>query len=256
MAVSATQGKQIEAFVGWSRIIFVWAGIIFLCTAAYAAFSWARFLPPVHTIAVEGVGRATIKPDLATISFSVISEGSTVPGLQEDNNQKINKAIVLVKGFGIDAQDIKTTGYTLSPKYRYDQKTGRSSIDGYTLTQTVVVRVRVLDNAGKILGGLPDVGINEISGPNFSVEDQDIYLNEARAAAFTKARAKAVALARMAGARLGRVVTFSENQDGNYPRPLYMKTEAVGGDRGGVSPQIETGSEEAQVTVSVTFEIR
>lgn len=233
----------------------MWAGIIFLCTVAYAAFSWTRTLPARHTIAVEGAGRVMIKPDIATISFSVVSEGINVPSLQEDNNQKINTAIALVKGFGIDAKDIQTAHYNLSPKYRYDQKTGKSSIDGYSLTQMVVVTVRVLDTAGKILGGLPGLGINEISGPNFSVEDQDAYLNNARAEAFAKARGKAQVLARMAGVRLGRIVTFSENQGGMYPQPMYLKTEAIGGDAGGVSPQIEPGSEEAQVRVNVTFEI-
>lgn len=233
----------------------MWAGIIFLCTAAYAAFSWTRTLPARHTIVVYGVGRALIKPDIATISFSVVSEGINVPSLQEDADQKINKAIALVKELGIDAKDIKTAGYNLSPKYRYNQKTGASSIDGYSLTQTVVVTVRVLDTAGKILGGLPGLGINEISGPNFSVEDQDMYLNKARAEALVKARGKAQALARMAGVRLGRIVTFSENQGNMYPQPMYLKTEAIGGDAGGVSPQIESGSEEAHVIVSVTFEI-
>lgn len=255
MAVNTTPRKQQLVFVGWSRIIFVWAGIIFLCTVSYAAFSWARTLPARHTIVVEGVGRMFIKPDIATISFSVVSEGINVPSLQEDTDQKINKAIALVKELGIDAKDIKTAGYNLSPKYRYNQKIGTSSIDGYSLTQTVVVTVRVLDTAGKILGGLPALGINEISGPHLSVDDQDMYLNKARAEAFVKARGKAQALARMAGVRLGRVITFSENQGGDYPRPMYLKAEAVGGGVGGILPQIEPGSEEAQVIVSVTFEI-
>lgn len=255
MAVNTTQGKKIGAFVGWSRIIFAWAGIIFLCAAAYAVFSWAQKLPARRTIVVEGVGKAMIEPDIAMISFSMISEGISVPSLQKDNNQKINKAIALVKKLGIDAKDIKTAGYNLVPKYHYDQKTGTPSIDGYSFTQMMVVTVRVLDNAGKILGALPGLGINEISGPNFSVEDQDIYLNKARQEAFVKARGKAQVLARMAGVRLGRIVTFSENQGGMYPQPMYLKTEAIGGDAGGVSPQIEPGSEEAQVGVSVTFEI-
>lgn len=255
MAINTTPGKQQLAFVGWSRIILVWAGIIFLCTVAYAAFSWARTLPARHTIVVHGVGRALLKPDIATLSFSVVSEGINVPGLQEDTDQKINKAIALVKKLGIEAKDIKTTGYNLSPKYRYDQKTGRSSIDGYSLTQTVVVTVRVLDTAGKIVGGLPGLGINEISGPHLSVDDPDRYLNEARAEAFAKARGKAEVQARMAGVRLGRVITFSENQGDDYPRPMYLKAEAVGGDAGGRAPQIEPGSEEAHVRVSVTFEI-
>ena len=106
------------------------------------------------------------------------------------------------------------------------------------------------------MGALPAVGINQLSGPNFSVEDPELYLNEARKEAFEKARAKAMALARMSRVRLGRVVTFSENQGGGYPMPMYAKMEAMGGDRGGIPPQIEPGSEEVNISVSVTFEIR
>ena len=223
--------------------------------SAYALYNWARALPPSHTITITAEGKATIKPDIATISFSVVSEGTNVSGLQNDNNEKINKAIVTVKNSGVAAKDIQTTGYNLSPKYRYDSKTGKSSIEGYQLTQMVVVKVRDLENVSKILGALPGMGINQLNGPNFGVEDPDTYLNQARAEAFAKARGKAMELARLAGVRLGRVVTFSENQGGGgYPMPMYAKAEAMGGEAPTL-PQIEPGSEEARVNVSVTFEV-
>ena len=58
---------------------------------------------------------------------------------------------------------------------------------------------------------------------------------------------------RAAGVSIGRVVTFSENSGGGYPRPMYMKADmAVGGE----SPAFEPGTDEAQVNVNVTFEIR
>lgn len=196
-----------------------------------------------------------VKPDIATISFAVVSEGANPTALQNDNNKKINDAIALVKGFEVDAKDIQTSGYSLSPRYQYNPKTGKSSIDGYTLTQTVTVKVRNLDNAGKVLGGLPATGINQLSGPNFSVEDPEKYLNEARKEAFAKARTKAAELARFNGVSLGGVMSFSENQGGGYPMPMFAKAEGMGGDRGGVPPQIEPGSEEVRVEVGVTFEI-
>ena len=200
-------------------------------------------------------GKAVIKPDMAMISFSVISEGKSAASIQDDNVRKMNEAIALVKSFGVDPKDVQTSSYDLSPKYRYDQKSGSSSIDGYQITQTVTVKVRTLDNAAKIVGGLPGVGVNSISGPSFGVEDADLYLAAARTEAFAKARAKAEALAKAAGVSVGRVVTFSENTGGGYPSPMYAKVEGMGGDSRPM-PDFQPGSEEAKVTVSVTFEIR
>lgn len=244
-----------EKIIAWSHAALLWAGIIALITVSFAAFRWSRSLQPARVITISSESTAMVKPDIATVSFSVVSEGANPTALQNDNNQKINQAIALVKGLAIDAKDIQTSGYSLSPRYQYNSKTGKSSIDGYTLTQTVIVKIRDLDNAGKVLGGLPSLGINQISGPNFSVEDPEKYLNDARKEAFAKARAKAVQLARFNGVFLGGVVSFSENQGGGYPIPMYAKAEGMGGDRGGIPLQIEQGSEEVRVQVSVTFEI-
>jgi len=200
-------------------------------------------------------GKSVIKPDIATVSFSVISEGKSAASIQDDNTRKMNEAVALVKSLGVDPKDIQTSSYNLSPKYRYDQKSGNSSIDGYQITQTVTVKVRVLDNAAKIVGGLPGVGVNQISGPSFGVEDPDLYLASARAEAFAKARTKAEVLAKAAGVSVGKVVTFSESAGGGYPVPMYAKAMGMGGDSASV-PEFQPGSEEARVNVSVTFEIR
>ena len=107
-----------------------------------------------------------------------------------------------------------------------------------------------------LLGGLPSKGINQLGGVNFSVEDQDKYLNQAREEAFTKARAKAEAMAKYSGARLGRVVTFNES-NGGYPGPIYY-AKAMSADHGGSlppTPTIEPGSQEVTVNISVVYEI-
>ena len=91
-----------------------------------------------------------VSPDVATLSFSVVSEGADPEKLQNDNTDKINKALDFVKSEGVESKDIKTAGYNLSPRYKYDQKTGRSSIDGYTLPQTVIVKIRDLSKVGPL----------------------------------------------------------------------------------------------------------
>ena len=248
--------KKEEKVIAWSRIVFMWAGIITLLYGACALRTWSNATPSTRTVTVSADGTATLVPNLATVSFSVVSEGASATAIQSDNAKKMNAAIALVKGFNVDEKDIKTSAYNLSPRYTYEQKTGRSHIDGYQITQTVTVKVRNLDDAGKIVGALPSVGVNQITGPDFSVEDMDAFLHSAREEAFNKAYAKARELARLAGAGVGRVVTFSESTGGNYPHPMYMKADMAVGGEAASAPQFEAGSDEARVTVSVTYELR
>ncbi len=256
MAFGVKIVKSEDKIVAWSRIVFVWAGTIALLVGACALRTWSNSVPSARTVTVSAEGMAVVVPNLATVSFSVISEGASATAIQGENTKKMNTAIAIIKGFAIDDKDIKTSAYNLSPRYAYEQKTGKSRIDGYQITQTVTVKVRNLDDAGKIVGQLPAAGINQISGPDFSVENMDAFLHGAREEAFDKAYAKAKELARLAGAGVGRVVTFSESSGSNYPRPMYMKAEmGMGGDASSV-PQFEAGSDEARVTVSVTYELR
>ena len=253
--IPKTAVKKEDIIYSWSRIVFMWAGVVGVVSLACAARSWSSSIAPSRTIMASAEGTAIVKPDIAIVSFSVISEGKNATTIQDDNTHKMNEAVALVKSFGVDPRDIQTSSYDLSPKYRYEQKSGISSIEGYQITQTVTVKVRNLDNAAKIVGGLPGVGVNQISGPSFGVEDVDSYLASARAEAFAKARAKAEALAKAAGVSIGKVVTFSESSGGGYPSPMYAKAGGMGRDMVSM-PEFQPGSEEAKVTVSVTFEIR
>lgn len=256
MAFGTDVASKEEKIIVWSRIVLTWAGVVALLYGACALRTWSNATPSARTVTVSAEGLTTVIPNLATVSFSVVSEGASAAAIQADNAKKMNAAIALVKGFGIAEKDIKTSAYNLSPRYAYEQSTGKSRIDGYQITQTVTVKVRALDNAGKIVGQLPSVGVNRISGPDFSVEDMDAFLHAARAEAFGKAYAKAKELARLAGAGIGRVVTFSESAGGNYPRPVYLKADMGIGGEAASAPQFEAGSDEARVTVSVTYELR
>ena len=123
------------------------------------------------------------------------------------------------------------------------------------MTQGVVINVRDFEKVPKVLAGLPELGINQISGVSFEIEDPEKYMVEARNMAFNRAKAKAQAMARANGARIKRVVTFSESTGG---WPIYygkeMMLDGIGGG-GPVAPSIEPGTQEVTVQVSVTYEI-
>ncbi len=223
-----------------------------------ALYKYQRSLYSARTISVSAVGEANVAPDVAALSFSVVSEGENPEEIAVENNEIINEAIDFVKSEGVEAKDIRTTGYNLSPRYEYDEKLRRSFIVGYTLTQTVQVKVRDFEKVGAILGKLPELGINQIGSLQFDIDDPEVYLNRARKEAFEKARVKAELMAGQNGVKLRRVVNFSEYQSGP-PVPLPYYSEAAfgrGGDVALSAPKIEPGSQEVTVTVSVTYEIK
>lgn len=239
------------------NVVLVLVGL-FVIVSGKAIWWQSAAMAPARTISVAADAKVSIVPDIATLSFSVVSQGADPVKLQTDNNTKVNDAIDFVKAQGVDDKDVKTSDYNLSPNYVWNQKTSRSTIDGYTLNQTVTVKVRDLKKVSVILGGLPSKGINQIGGVNFSVDDQDKYLNLAREEAFAKARAKAKEMAKYSGAHIGRVVTFSEN-GGGYPYPMYYAKEmsvGMGGDaQVPPAPNIQPGSQEVTVNVNVVYEI-
>ena len=209
-----------------------------------------------RTLNISAEGKTTVSPDIAETSFSVVSRGQDPKRIAESNNKKVTVAIEFVKSQGVDAKDIKTTGYNLSPDYKYIEETQESVITGYTLTQTVRVKIRDLPKAAEIIGGLPPLGVNQIGGISFTVDEPEKFLKEAREDAFRKAKAKAEEIARESGVKLGRIVNVGEFMSGP-PVPYFYGKEGIGGggDIAAVVPRIEPGTEELRVQVSLTYAI-
>lgn len=221
--------------------------------------------PYMNTITVEGTGEATAIPDIATISYSVTEKGKTVGEAQTKATEKVNAALAFLKDAGVEEKDTKTTSYNVYPEYEYQQPCyydgcpvrSNPAIIGYQVSQSIEVKVRDTAKAGAVLQGLGDVGVQNISGPNFAVDDEDATRVEARAEAIKEARDKAKVLAKDLGVRLGKVVSFYENT-GGYP--MYEKGYGGAMDVAMTSeapaPNLPTGENETSVTVSITYEIK
>lgn len=212
---------------------------------------------PSRTIAVSAQGKTTASPDLAELSFSVVTQGQNPATLSTANNDKMNAVLQFVKSQAIADADIKTTSYDLSPNYQWDKNTQRNYITGYTLTQTVEVKVRDLSKVASVIGGLAPLGVNQIGGVAFTFADEEKVLAAARADAFAKAIAKAKEMAAAAGVSLGRVVNVAES---NYiPYKSYsLSSESAMGMGGAVpsaAPTIQPGTQDITDNVSIVYEL-
>lgn len=252
------------------------AGILALVVWAYGftniVGTIARAVPAQNSMSVDGEGKVVAIPDIAQFSYSVISEGGKdIAKLQKDNTDKGNKIIALLKSNGVEAKDIKTSSYDISPRYTtyncYQTQIYSSTapvkpcppseISGYTVTQSVSVKVRDFKKISALLGGVATLGANDVSSLSFTVEDPDLLKTEARAEAIAKARAKAQAMAKAGGFSLGRLLAVDEGSNRNYYEYAPMMSKAMDASGAGApSPTVEPGSQDIVVNVTLRYEIR
>ncbi|HEU0050613.1 MAG TPA: SIMPL domain-containing protein, partial [Patescibacteria group bacterium] len=183
------------------------------------------------------------------------TEGTDVKTAQTQNTDKVNAIIKAVKALGVSDADVQTSNYSINPKF--DWNNGKQTLLGYSVTQTVTVKIRDLSKVGEILAKAGELGANQVNGVNFSIDDPSKIQQEARKKAIDDAREKADELASSLGLHVVRVVNFSEM--GNNPIPImpYAKSVALGmGGGAAPAPDIQSGSLDVTSNVSITFEIQ
>ncbi len=226
-----------------------------------------------NTISVQGEGDVSAVPDTATFTATVQENAKDVKTAQDAAAKKSNDVIAYLKQQGIDAKDIQTADYSIDPQYDYSQPacpmTSGSvvtpcpvrtpTLTGYQVSQTITVKVRDTSKAGDLLSGVGSRGISNVSGLNFTIDNEDALKAQARDKAIAQAKTKAEALAQSLGVSLIRIVNFSENSNGGpYPVMYSAKTESMGMGVAAAapSPVIPTGENKITSDVSVTYEIQ
>lgn len=210
----------------------------------------------INQITVTGTAKISAVPDIAVLSLGIVSEGATVNTAQKGTTDKMNNIINALKDqFKIDAKDIKTENFSVNPKY--DWSSGRQNIVGYSVNQNISVKVRNFDQTGDILAKATELGANSVSGPNFMIDDTEKVKAEAREKAITQAKQKAKTLADQVGIKLGRIVNFYEGGM-EVPNAIYSRSDMAMGvaEMKSVTPTIEAGSQDVQLTVSISYEIK
>lgn len=276
---------DIKKYIGVAAVV---ALLAFSFAAVRYVLTYDRVSEPgsYRSFSVSGDGKAVAIPDVAQFTFEVVSEGGIdLASLQQENTKKVNSAVAFVKSKGVAEKDIQTQGYNVEPRYQYfdcspqpvpllyyeENASGDntlssdpirvcppSKIAGYNIRATVSVKIRNFAEVGSILSGVVTNGANNVSGLQFAVDDPTLIENEARAKAIAKAKSKAEALADAGNFKLGRLISINEGGPGPYYDTRIYAAEAYGkgGDGSVPVPTIEPGSQEFNITISLTYEIR
>jgi uncharacterized protein YggE len=240
--------------------------VLFLATKTITeVISWSKdTIYPTKTITITADGEALAVADIASFTFSVDEEGATSEEAKDKSAEKINKALEYLKTNGVKEEDIKNENYSIYPKYNnsvpcytFNCPVAEQKIIGYTASQSIRVKVRETDNAGKFLSELTKFGINNISGISFTIDDEEVLYDQARKDAVTKAQAKAEVLAKDLGVRLGDVISFNEDSSDMYPPAYGMESAAMDASFSKTAvPQIPAGENKYTSRVYVTYELK
>ncbi len=259
-----TNKRFIKAVTGLAGALTLFSLMLFINEIKSNRYIGHAQVQPA-TISVTGKGEVTAVPDIATLYLNLSKDGSTAKEAQDLLNQQVTKTLAYLKGQKIDDKDIKSEYGGVNPKYEpmtpincfaYPCSQPESKIVGYTANQSITVKVRASDTANEIRTGLANLGVNNISGPTFSIDDEDSLNNEARSKAIADARAKAKILARELHANLGDIVSFSEN-GGGYPMMYAAKDMAMTASAPSApAPELPKGENKITANVTITYEIR
>lgn len=241
--------------------LIVFLGLL-ISQKGYEVFKLFENKSPQNTIAISAEGKVSATPDLATVSLGVLTQGDTADGVQNESSKKINTIIDFVIKQGIDKNDINTSQFNIYPTQDY--RDGKSIITGYQANQTIVIKVRNVNEStnklSTILGSVTKNGANQVNGVSLSFDDPDQFRQQARELAIVKAKEKAQQLADAAGLKLGRVVSLSETPGYGGVVPYYGEAAGIGGGGGGgdkgVYPNIEPGSQDIIASMTVIFELK
>lgn len=209
--------------------------------------------PTKRTINVTGDGTVTAAPDIAYITLGVITEDKDAGTAQKDNASAMSKVVTVLKASGIKSEDIKTTNFSIYPKYDYNKANGVSNIIGYTCSNNVQVTIRDITKVGPIIDAASDSGVNMTSNISFGLSNPEKYYNDALKKAVQTAKGKAETMASIYGVTLKTPVTITENGGYNPVYPIYaMKADSAAG--AAPSTPVEAGTMDIKASVSMVYE--
>ncbi|MGH8195109.1 MAG: SIMPL domain-containing protein [Woeseiaceae bacterium] len=208
-----------------------------------------------RSISVTGQGEASGKPDQAEVSAGVQTTAKTVIEASRENQAVLSKILEALDEQGIPETDIQTADYSIWAEQNYDGPE-KERITGYRVSNIVHVKIKDIDKTGDVLAAVTNAGANSINGIQFSVADTAALELQAREAAMADARARAESLARLAGVKLGEVLTLTTSAAPEYPRPFMSGRAFETADASAPAPGIVAGQQSVNVQIHVTFAIQ
>ena len=207
-------------------------------------------------IHVSGQGKASIEPDLAILNLGVEAMGATVSEAREEAATAMEAVMDALESAGVAENDIQTRRFNIRAEHEWQEitengiRTSKSVLVGYSVSNSLTVKVRDLDSVGTVIDDTAEAGGDTIrfNGLNFTAEDLSPVMTQLREDAVNDAMSKAQHFADLAEVGLGDLIFIS---DGTVARPstrVFLESAAS------LAYDTATGISGGELDVSMTVQ--
>jgi uncharacterized protein YggE len=177
---------------------------ILIALLALALLAPATAAAVERTVSVTANATLKVPNDSASLGFSVSRERRTRGAALRAVSNGLRGVIAAVQGIpGVGPGDVTTGRISV-------RKTLRGKRVVYRSAEGIGVTLHQPEQAGDLVAAAIGAGATGVSGPSFFVGDTEAAFTNALAAAFDKAKARAIALATRAGGTLGPAIAIDE----------------------------------------------
>ena len=213
---------------------------------------------PRRTVSVYGTGSVTLEADNATITLSVLTRAADVSAASKENAEKMTAVQSAVVARGIAKKDVTTENFSVYQESSYLD--GKTLPGDYVATNQVKIVVKELEKLSEVIDTALSSGANQLSHIQYGMTkaNSELAMRQARTLAVQQAAENAALVAGTGGARLGKVLEISEQQNPSFPRAVLMYNNATTKDMAveeSVSTPISGGKATVTVNVSATYEL-
>ena len=233
-----------------NKLLVIFGTIVLLGSTAQAQQGTDRPRPP--SITVSGEATLSAEPDQAEIDIGVVTQAKTAPEASKENAERLSRVLAEVKKQLGKGDEVKTSGYALSPNYRYPQG-GKPEIVGYTASNTLRIKTTNLNLVGRLIDGAMQAGANNVNRLVFTLKDELSAQLGALKMASAKAKAKAEAIASSLGLKIVRITAVNEGE--RTIQPIYRQAMTARADVAAAPTPVEPGTVDVRSTVSMTVEV-
>ena len=204
-------------------------------------------------VVVSGLGKVSGTPDVLRVQLGVEVRRADVSAALRDASSVQSKVREAVRRNGVDVKDLQTADVSIYPAF-----TSKGAPNGYTVNQTLTVKLRDLGRAGQTIGDAVIAGGNaaRLQGVSFALEDNAALLEKARDAAYADARKKAERYAQLAGRALGPVELVSEEVPSGAQPMSYARDALASAAPASTSVPLDAGQSQVSVSVTVRWSMR
>jgi len=221
--------------------------------------SMTKKLEDTPKLTVRGEAEIERPADRVHLTVGVVTEEPSAEAALNENTKRMNGVVAALETLGLDEDEIETGRFQIRPKYarrpRQPDAEWKPQIIGYETTNTVTIKTKKLELAGKVIMTATDAGANTADVDNYDLADSRAFRGEAIKEATLHAVADARVLAEAAGLRLVRIVSIHLDGVPSVRGPERMAMARMAAAESAGPPPLRPGNVTIRANVTIQYEI-